>query len=77
MSRARPPSADPQWQDTTPLPLRRPRAAPATNPAVAGQPAGAKPQTDPPFEQIAQGLEMREIDSQTVFDQLFGNTPRP
>jgi hypothetical protein len=65
-------AADTQWQDTTPMPL----CEPWTVPAVTGQVRDPRRQHEPPFEQITQGLEMRELESQTVFDQLFGSLPR-
>ena len=58
------------------MPRLEPLAAPG---AASTTPGSAPPQgrpNEPPFERVAQGLEMRELESQTVFDQLFGGTPR-
>jgi hypothetical protein len=54
------------WQDTTPGEL-----APAIGPA------DFMPSTrvQPPLQEVLQGLDARELEGETVFDQLFG--PRP
>ena len=60
----------PQWEDTAPMPRLEPRAAAAAPaPATGGN-------AEPPFERVAQGLEMRELEGPTVFDQLFGGKSR-
>ena len=67
MRTTRPPLHDRRaWQDTTPGEL-----APAT-----GQ-ADLRPGTrvQPPLQEVLQGLDARELEGETVFDQLFG--PRP
>lgn len=60
-SRAHRPLAADDWPDTLPGAL----------PAVAV--AAARPQ--PPLTEVLQGLDARELEGQTVFDQLFGHPP--
>ena len=54
------PAAD-DWQDTQPGQL------------PAGVPVAARRQ--PPLTEVLQGLDARELEGQTVFDQLFGHPP--
>jgi hypothetical protein len=49
---------DPAWQATTPGALAPPAAA------------GRRPQ--PPLREVLKGLDARELEGPTVFDQLFG-----
>ena len=61
-----------------PDPTHRPRAADDVWPdnQPAGLPASPPPaRRQPPLTEVLQGLEARELEGQTVFDQLFGNTP--
>ena len=70
MSNLRRPFTDSRaWQRTTPGALD----ALATAPAPARAPAGPRPQ--PPLREVLQGLDTRELEGQTVFDQLFGPKP--
>ena len=67
MRSTRPPLQDSRaWQDTTPGDL-----------AADNGPADFKPGTrvQPPLQEVLQGLDSRELEGETVFDQLFG--PRP
>lgn len=57
--------APPEWQNTCPAPLD---LAPAELPP----PARPTPRQQPPFKEVLQGLDSRELEGQTVFDQLFG-----
>lgn len=70
--------------------MSAPSPAPAVNPATAPTPApgAASPARDgdglpgrrhqPPLQEVLKGLEARELEGQTVFDALFGETdPRP
>ena len=72
MLRDRPPNVSathPRWEETTPMPrLDVPVAA-------NGNPDDRAARGEPPFRRVGQGLEVRELDSQTVFDQLFGAAP--
>ena len=54
------PAAD-DWQDT------QPGGLPASVPAAARR--------HPPLTEVLQGLDARELEGQTVFDQLFGHPP--
>ncbi len=56
------------WQRTTPGAL--PPAAPA--PAIATE---AGPREQPPLQEVLRGLDARELEGETVFDQLFGPQP--
>lgn len=58
------PAAD-AWQDTQPGEL--PASMPASPLAVARR--------HPPLTEVLQGLDARELEGQTVFDQLFGHPP--
>lgn len=51
------------WQRTSPSPL-------AESPVV---PASQRQQ--PPLQEVIRGLDARELEGETVFDQLFGSTP--
>lgn len=62
-ARAHRPLADDDWPDTLPGALPTP-------PLVA---AAARRQ--PPLTEVLQGLDARELEGQTVFDQLFGHPP--
>jgi hypothetical protein len=53
------------WQRTSPGPL-------ADTPVV---PASQRQQ--PPLQEVIHGLDARELEGETVFDQLFGSTPPP
>ena len=55
----RPATAD--WQETQPGEL------PASAPVAARR--------HPPLTELLQGLDARELEGQTVFDQLFGQPP--
>jgi hypothetical protein len=67
----RPPFPDSRaWQRTTPGAL--PPAAPAPAPAIA---ARAGPRVQPPLQEVLRGLDARELEGETVFDQLFGPQP--
>ncbi len=59
------------WQRTTAGGLDPLPAAPAAAPA--GGPPRARVQ--PPLQEVLQGLDARELEGQTVFDQLFGPKP--
>ena len=59
-SRGLRPAAD-HWQDTQPFEL------PASAPVAARR--------HPPLTEVLQGLDARELEGQTVFDQLFGHPP--
>lgn len=62
------------WQRTTPGALdalATRTAAPASAPA--GAPTGRRVQ--PPLQEVLQGLDTRELEGPTVFDQLFGPKP--
>lgn len=52
------------WQATQPGEL-----GPSTGVAWAGH----RPQ--PPLREVLQGLDVRELDGETLFDQLFGPPP--
>ena len=54
------PAAD-DWQNT------QPGGLPASVPAAARR--------HPPLTEVLQGLDARELEGQTVFDQLFGHPP--
>ncbi len=54
------------WQDTTPGELAPAIGAADFRPSSRGQ---------PPRREVLQGLDARELEGETVFDQLFG--PRP
>jgi hypothetical protein len=54
---------DRAWQDTTPGDL-------TPLPDVAMAP-GQRPQ--PPLREVLRGLDARELEGETVFDQLFGS----
>jgi hypothetical protein len=59
---------DPSWQDTSPAPL--------------DQPVLVSRRPQPPMREVIKGLDTRELEGQTVFDQLFGDElpwpdPRP
>ncbi len=49
------------------------RARPPTRPGDLPQPAPSRPQ--PPLREVLKGLEVRELEGETVFDQLFGLPP--
>lgn len=57
------------WQRTTPSALDALTAARAT----ANAPTS--PSAQPPLQEVLQGLDARELEGQTVFDQLFGPEP--
>ena len=59
-SRGHRPTAD-DWQDT------QPGALPAATSVALRR--------HPPLTEVLQGLDARELEGQTVFDQLFGSTP--
>ncbi len=62
MSDKRPPAdPGPAWQATLPGPLP--------------EPASASPRRQPPLVEKIKGLDTRELEGPTVFDQLFGATP--
>lgn len=68
MSASRHPSpAGPGWQRTQAGGLPMPSAAPSP------------PRTQPPLREVLKGLDARELEGETVFDQLFGHlgTPKP
>ncbi len=56
-----------------PDPARAPDDAWAqTRPSTLSAPA---PRRQPPLREVLQGLDSRELEGQTVFDQLFGAPP--
>ena len=61
------PSTHPRWEETTPMPRLEPLAASAA--------AGPQIQASR-LQQQVQGLEVRELEGQTIFDQLFGSAQR-
>jgi hypothetical protein len=70
MSHTRPPFPDSRaWQRTKPgvLPSTQ-----AVHPATPDRPAT---RTQPPLQEVLQGLDARELEGETVFDQLFGPKP--
>ena len=72
MSHPRRPFTDSRaWQRTTPGALDALVAVPATAPAGAP----TSPRLLPPLQEVLQGLDTRELEGQTVFDQLFGPMP--
>lgn len=38
-------------------------------------PAPATPRPQPPLREVIEGLDVRELDGETVFDQFFGLPP--
>ena len=79
MTRDRPhggtPPGHPRWEDTAPMPRLEPAPPPAAGPAAAPPLPGTPPKAEPPFTRVTRGLEMRELEGQTVFDQFFGADP--
>ena len=72
MSHPRRPFTDSRaWQRTTPGALDALAAVPAPAPARAP----AAPRLQPPLKEVLHGLDTRELEGQTVFDQLFGPKP--
>ena len=70
-STTRPPFPDSRaWQRTTPGGL--PSAAPAPGRASAARDG---PRVQPPLQEVLRGLDARELEGETVFDQLFGPQP--
>jgi hypothetical protein len=69
------PQSSAAWEDTAPMPKLEP-ALPWPSSTASSADAGAARRTaeSPPKPGI-QGLEVKELDSQTVFDQLFGANP--
>ncbi len=62
MSASRTPSpTGPGWQRTQAGGLPLPSVAPAP------------PRVQPPLREVLKGLDARELEGETVFDQLFGN----
>lgn len=62
MSAARPPApTGPVWQTTQAGGLPMPSAAPTP------------PRVQPPLREVLKGLDTRELEGETVFDQLFGS----
>lgn len=51
----------------------RPAADDWQNTQPGGLPAAAR--RHPPLTEVLQGLDARELEGQTVFDQLFGHPP--
>ena len=71
MSTNRPPFPDSRaWQRTTPGALAP--AVPAAAPASATR---SGPRVQPPLQEVLRGLDARELEGETVFDQLFGPQP--
>lgn len=67
MRTTRPPLHDSRaWQDTTPGELA---------PAIGAADFRPSTRVQPPLQEVLQGLDARELEGETVFDQLFG--PRP
>ena len=63
MSTQRPPAqTGPAWQRSRPGDL---------------QPLPSAPRAQPPLREVIKGLDARELEGETVFDQLFGATPKP
>ncbi|OGA99419.1 MAG: hypothetical protein A3E25_17815 [Burkholderiales bacterium RIFCSPHIGHO2_12_FULL_69_20] len=64
MSDPRPPSRPGRsWQRTRPSPLPDTPVVPASQ------------RQQPPLQEVINGLDARELEGETVFDQLFGPTP--
>ncbi len=42
---------------------------------AAGAPVAPVNRAQPPLQEVLQGLDARELEGQTVFDQLFGPLP--
>jgi hypothetical protein len=40
-------------------------------------PPVAAPRTQPPLKEVLKGLDSRELEGETVFDQLFGKPAQP
>ena len=40
-------------------------------------PPPAAPRPQPPLREVLKGLDVRELEGETVFDQLFGLPPQP
>ena len=55
----------PEWQNTCPAPLD-------LEPVELPPPARPAPRQQPPLKEVLKGLDSRELEGQTVFDQLFG-----
>ena len=76
MNRARPagtPSTHPRWEDTTPMPRLEPLLAQTEARAAAAAPVETgQHKPEPPFKRVTKGLEIRELEGQTLFDQFFG-----
>lgn len=53
------------WQRTAPGPLPETPVVPASH------------RQQPPLQEVIRGLDARELQGETVFDQLFGETPPP
>jgi hypothetical protein len=51
------------WQTTRPSPLPETPVVPASR------------RQQPPLQEVIRGLDARELQGETVFDQLFGETP--
>ena len=47
---------------------------PRSRPADLQPPSAPRPQ--PPLREVLKGLELRELEGETVFDQLFGQLPQ-
>ncbi len=82
MSDKRPaPPTDRNWARTTPGVLPKSVAAPVAAPLPAPLPAPARPgvgpaaRVQPPLQEVLKGLDARELEGETVFDQLFGVGP--
>lgn len=69
------------WPSTIPGVLPAGVAASTIGPAKRGQAPALPPTTDthsrsqPPLQEVLKGLDARELEGQSVFDQLFGPLP--
>lgn len=69
------PPSSAAWEDTAPMPKLEPTLVwPPSSASSAAAGIARRPIDSPPRPGI-QGLEVKELDSQTVFDQLFGTHP--
>lgn len=59
----------------TPQPPTQP--SPAWQRTRPGELPAPAPRTQPPLCEVIKGLDARELEGETVFDQLFGAKPQP
>lgn len=65
--------SNPHHPGTGPKHPGTPTGSNASHPAAPGATPGRRPQ--PPLQEVLKGLDSRELEGQTVFDQLFGPQP--